>query len=411
MDYQLVTTDAQLQQICQQARACPQVALDTEFVRTRTYYPQLGLIQLYDGQQLSLIDPLTINRWQPFIDLLQDSAVVKLLHAGSEDLEVFLQRFDTLPTPMLDTQILAAFRGHTLSCGFAKLVAEYLSVELDKSESRTDWLKRPLSEAQCRYAAADVYYLLPIAQQLIQEVEAMGWSQAVADECQLLCQRRSEVLAPELAYLEIGNAWQLHPRQLACLQKLACWRLQQARERDMAVNFVVREEHLWAVARDMPVTLRELDVLGLSGTEIRYHGKTMLALVAQAKMLDESRLPKLILNLSNGPNYKTLFKEIKQVISEVAKASQLNVELLASRRQINQLISWFWQLKPGNSEPDLLHGWRGARLKARLQELLRNYPADFHASRQLAEQLRQKVEQQKQYGAESDNQTDSVIMQ
>lgn len=373
MNYQLITTDAGLQQVCEQARKHAQIALDTEFVRTRTYYPQLGLIQLYDGEQLSLIDPLPIDHWQPFKELLADSGVVKFLHAGSEDLEVFLNAFKTLPTPLIDTQILAAFTGRPLSCGFATLVAEYMQVELDKSESRTDWLARPLTEKQCVYAAADVFYLLPMAIRLIQETEEAGWTAAANKECQLLCQRRSETLAPELAYREIANAWQLRPRQLGCLQKLAEWRLRLARERDLAVNFVVREENLWQVARYMPSSLGELNSLGLSGPEIRYHGKTLVALVAEASALDEPALPAPLPNLIDQPGYKRAFKDIKTAIVTVSEQSGLSNELLASRRQINQLLNWHWKLKKNDSQPELISGWRGDLLTATLQDILKNH--------------------------------------
>jgi len=373
LNYQLITTDAGLQQVCEQAKKHAQIALDTEFVRTRTYYPQLGLSQLYDGEQLSLIDPLPIKQWQPFIELLSNTQIVKFLHAGSEDLEVFLNAFKTLPTPMVDTQILAAFTGRPLSCGFATLVAEYMQVELDKSEARTDWLARPLTEKQCVYAAADVFYLLPMAKRLVQETEEAGWTAAANNECLLLCQRRSETLAPELAYREITNAWQLRPRQLGCLQKLAEWRLRQARERDLAVNFVVREENLWQVARHMPTSLGELDSLGLSGPEIRYHGKTLLALVAEANELDEAALPAPLSNLIDQPGYKKVFKDIKAAIVIVSEQSGLSSELLASRRQINQLLNWHWKLKGADSLPELISGWRGDLLAAPLQAILKDY--------------------------------------
>ncbi len=130
--------------------------------------------------------------------MLADTQVVKFLHAGSEDLEVFINALKTLPTPMIDTQILAAFAGRTLSCGFATLVAEYMQVELDKSEVRTDWLACPLTEKQCVYAAVDVFYLLPMAKQLVQETEEACWASAANNETLLLCQRRSEMLSPEL---------------------------------------------------------------------------------------------------------------------------------------------------------------------------------------------------------------------
>lgn len=115
LNYQMITTDDGLRAVCEAASAASAVALDTEFVRTRTYYPQLGLLQLFDGQQVSLIDPLTINDWAPMRDLLLNEDVTKYLHAGSEDLEVFLNAFNLMPQPLIDTQITAAFCGRPMS--------------------------------------------------------------------------------------------------------------------------------------------------------------------------------------------------------------------------------------------------------------------------------------------------------
>ncbi|MCL6353100.1 ribonuclease D [Pectobacterium polaris] len=374
MNYQLITSDIGLQQVCTQARRFPQVALDTEFVRTRTYYPQLGLIQLYDGEQLSLIDPLTITDWAPFQALLRDEQVTKFLHAGSEDLEVFLNAFGTVPTPFIDTQILAAFLGKPLSYGFAALVADYMSVTLDKSESRTDWLARPLSEKQCDYAAADVFYLLPMAIQLVADTQAAGWMNAALDECLLLCQRKQDILAPELAYREFGNAWQLRGRNLACLQRLAEWRLRKARERDSAVNFVVREENLLQVARCLPTSLGELSSLGLSGPEIRYHGKTLLDCVAQTDGIADADCPPPVINLIDYPGYKKAFKDIKALVQRVSEQSGLSAELLASRRQINRLLNWHWKLSGQDAgTPEMLSGWRGQLYGDELREIVQGY--------------------------------------
>lgn len=371
LNYQLITTNDELKKVCERACHYDRVALDTEFVRTRTYYPQLGLIQLYDGESLALIDPLGITDWQPFTHLLKAPNVLKLLHAGSEDLEVFLHDFQMLPEPMIDTQVLAAFTGRPLSTGFAALVQDYLGVALDKSESRTDWLARPLTERQCVYAAADVFYLLPLAQQLIEQVSEAGWMAAAEDECRMICRRRREVLQPEEAYKDFSNVWQLRTRQLACLKALAAWRLTQARERDMAVNFVVREENLWQVARYMPTSLGELDKLGISGQEIRYHGKTLVALANAARELPESEWPEAEERLIDHPKYKRAFKELKAEVQNAAQRSGLSAELIASRRQINQVLSWFWLGK--NEQPELLQGWRetllGDALRATLDKL------------------------------------------
>ncbi|EBP9659238.1 ribonuclease D [Salmonella enterica] len=374
MNYQMIETDDALASLCEAVRACPAIALDTEFVRTRTYYPQLGLIQLFDGANVALIDPLGISDWSPLKAVLRDTGITKFLHAGSEDLEVFLNAFGELPEPLIDTQILAAFCGRPLSWGFAAMVEEYTGVALDKSESRTDWLARPLSERQCEYAAADVWYLLPIAKKLMIETEAAGWLPAALDECRLTQQRRQEIQAPEEAWRDITNAWQLRTRQLACLQLLADWRLRKARERDMAVNFVVREENLWAVARYMPGSLGELDSLGLSGSEIRFHGKTLISLVAKAQALPEEALPEPLLNLMDMPGYRKAFKAIKALVAEVSASHHVSGELLASRRQINQLLNWHWKLKPQNGQPELISGWRAELMAEKLTLLLQEYP-------------------------------------
>lgn len=369
----MIETDDALASLCEAVRACPAIALDTEFVRTRTYYPQLELIQLFDGANVALIDPLGISDWSPLKAVLRDTGITKFLHAGSEDLEVFLNAFGELPEPLIDTQILAAFCGRPLSWGFASMVEEYTGVALDKSESRTDWLARPLSERQCEYAAADVWYLLPIAKKLMIETEAAGWLPAALDECRLMQQRRQEIQAPEEAWRDITNAWQLRTRQLACLQLLADWRLRKARERDMAVNFVVREENLWAVARYMPGSLGELDSLGLSGSEIRFHGKTLISLVAKAQALPEEALPEPLLNLMDMPGYRKAFKAIKALVAEVSASHHVSGELLASRRQINQLLNWHWKLKPQNGQPELISGWRAELMAEKLTLLLQEY--------------------------------------
>ncbi len=142
LNYQMITTNDELASLCDVTRDAPAIALDTEFVRTRTYYPQLGLIQMYDGKHVSLIDPLGITDWAPMRELLLNTAITKYLHAGSEDLEVFLNTFGIMPEPLIDTQILAAFAGRPLSWGFAAMVEEYTGLVIDKSESRTDWLAR-----------------------------------------------------------------------------------------------------------------------------------------------------------------------------------------------------------------------------------------------------------------------------
>lgn len=373
LNYQLITTDAQLKKVCQAAAKANKIALDTEFVRVKTYYPQFGLIQLYDGEQLSLIDPIAITDMEPFRNLLTDGKVTKILHAGSEDIEVFLHHLACVPQPMLDTQIMAAFLGHPISSGFASLVNEYLTITLDKSESRTDWLIRPLSDKQCQYAAADVFFLLPLAEKLLLLINKSGYLPVVTDECQRILLRRQEILSPADAYKNIKNSWQLRAQQLACLKQLAAWRLNQARRRDLAVNFIVREEHLWKIARYLPNSLTQLHTLGLTGQEIRCHGQDLLQIVAQCHELEEKVCPPPLYHLIDHPKYREAFKAIKALTKQVGEQQKLNTELLASRRQINQLLAVHWGLKKTNITLDLLAGWRGQLLGTSLEDLLKLY--------------------------------------
>ena len=155
-------------------RGAPALAIDTEFVRERTYFPRLGLIQVGDGEIASLIDPLALSDLSPLEEILDAPETLKVIHSASQDLEIFFRVFGRFPRPILDTQEAAAVAGVGAGLGFGRLVADRLGVELAKGETRTDWTARPLSEAQLAYAAADVAYLMPLYGSLRAELEAQG---------------------------------------------------------------------------------------------------------------------------------------------------------------------------------------------------------------------------------------------
>lgn len=356
IDYQWITCDLQLAEFCFQARQKSVVALDTEFIRTRTYYSKLGLIQLYDGEQVSLIDPLSISDFSPFTALLADTNVLKILHASSEDLDVFYHYFKQLPTPMLDTQIMAGFVGMGISLGFAKLVQHYLHIELDKGASRTDWLARPLNETQLQYAAADVYYLLPTYYQLAADLAQTRWQTAVREECDFLCKKMTKPKDSNKAYKEIGNAWQLSCAELAVLQVLAKWRQEEAEKRDIALNFVVKEQNLWQIAKQQPKhTATLLDFM--HPNEVRIHGKKLLWLVEQGQAVEPQHYPAKIERLVDIVGYKHALKTLQNTLAAI-QPEDLLPELLASKRQLNQLFSWNYKGQNTDRLPELLCGWR-----------------------------------------------------
>ena len=357
ISYQIIQQDAQLKQLCEQARHYSVVALDTEFERVRSYYAKLGLIQLYFGADVALIDPLTITDWQPFIALLADANVLKILHASGEDIEIFHQQFQQIPAPMLDTQIMANFLGFPQSAGFALLAQHYLQVELDKKASRTDWLKRPLSERQLNYAAADVYYLLPIYQKMAAAMANSEWKTAIQQECELFAQKRCRQISPEKAYLDIGNAWRLNRKALNNLKFLAKWRFQEGIKRNIALNFIVSSEGLVQMAIHEPVHTAQLLDLGLHPMEIKRYGKKLLLLLEQAKRVPPEQYPDLIENISERPHYKKylnlLHKELKAMLR-----NKVPLQLVASKKALHQFLKWYWLGQSKQKLPDLLCGWR-----------------------------------------------------
>lgn len=354
--YLWVENEQQLAEVCQNARQVSAVALDTEFIRERTFYPKLGLIQLFDGKQVSLIDPTVINDFSPFVALLADQKVIKVLHACSEDLEVFECAFNQLPTPLVDTQVMATFLNLGTSVGFAKLVLHYLDVKLDKGASRTDWLARPLSEIQLQYAAADVWYLLPIYQKMQTELAQTNWQNAVNEECSAFLTKREREEDLDKAYIKISNAWRLEPQQLAVLKLLAKWRAEEAQSRNLALNFVVKESNLYEIARTLPKNPSQL-LDFMHPNEVRRHGKKILRLVEQGLNTPMELYPAKIVRLVDEPNYKYSLKALQQKLAEI-RPFDLPAELVASKRQLNQLFNWHIKGRSSDRLPELLCGWR-----------------------------------------------------
>lgn len=358
--FTVITDNTALLEICNLAQQQSAVALDTEFMRVSTYFPKLGLIQLYDSERVSLIDPLAITDFSPFVALLSNPKVLKILHSCSEDLLVFLQKFDQLPRPMIDTQIMARFLGLGTSAGLAKLAQQYLNVEIDKGATRTNWIKRPLSDIQLQYAAGDVWYLLPLYRILEKELAKTLWEQAVRDDCELALSK-THILQErdsEKAYLDIPNAWKLNPLELSRLRILAQWRQNVGIERDLALSYIVKSDNLWKVAKNNPRNTSEMLEMGLTENEVRVRGKKILQLLAQARRISSNDYPKPIERISEDPRYKKTIRLLREKVNSLTPEG-LTPEIVASKRTLEELIKWVWKYDCSQDKlPELLIGWR-----------------------------------------------------
>lgn len=373
MQYQFIQHQTELDAFTAKLADSDVLAIDTEFMRRRTLYPEIALIQVYNGEHLALIDPLSELDFSGLWHLLRDEQIVKVLHSPSEDIEVFQKFAGFVPTPLFDTQFALQLLGEGNCVGFANMVKMMLDVELDKSMSRTDWLKRPLQASQLEYAAADVFYLLPCYESLSKKVAEKGLSDIVISESQLIAQKRAFRTPDAYLYLSVKNVWQLKPRDLAVLRELASWRQNKAEKKNLALNFVLKEQNMVEIAKRRPGSLNSLrNVPGVEQMEVNRSGKEILACIEAAKAVPEAELPKRVQRLIDFPGYKGAAKEIKQSIAEVAKQQGIPLDVFASKKQINQVIGWNWKLDDAQRnkfmKPDLFLGWRHSQLKDALSK-------------------------------------------
>lgn len=270
----------------------------------------------------------------------------------------------SLPVNMHDTQVMAAFLGYSVSTGFAKLVEDYLGITLDKGESRTNWMARPLSKKQETYAAADVYYLYPLYEKLLAKVEEKGYLNSLQQECQQMLEKKAQPINQDNLYRKVKQSWRLEPQQLAVLKELCIWRYKQAQKRNLALNFVIREDDLWKVAFHQPQDFVALQALNINEFALKRHGKNLLKIVAQVGLASRLNDPEKIVRLTDNPQYKARITELKKVVNKVAEESGLAPEFIASKKLLNQYLKWCWFAdKNPEKTPLIMRSWRAELLR------------------------------------------------
>jgi len=348
----LLETPAQLERAERAWSSSPVLGIDTEFVRERTYRADLGLVQISDGNSAWLWDPLCFDSNEPITRLLENPAITKVLHSGSEDLEVMRYALDALPEPLVDTQIACAMLGQPLQLAFQGAAKWLFDVDIDKEHTRSNWLKRPLQPGQLHYAAMDVVLLPLMWAELRQQLEATGrWAWLEEDVARM--QRGSELsVDAEDAWLRIGGASRLDDASLRPLRALARWREQTAAARNRARGFVVSDAGLLALARNRPSTLAELrQISELHPRALARYGQDLLQVIAAAAA-DRSPLER-VQPLSE--TQQRSMKQMRQAVQQRASALGVDPALLASRRELEKLLRAHAASGP---IPERFLGWR-----------------------------------------------------
>ena len=350
----LITETGELAQLCQRLSKEEFVTVDTEFLRDNTYWPRLCVVQLAGDNEAAAIDAIADGiDLSPLYELMSAPNVIKVFHAGRQDVEIFFHRAGAIPAPVFDTQIAAMVCGFGDSAGYETLVSKLANGRIDKSARFTDWSLRPLSRKQIDYAIADVTYLREVYRKLAQQLEQTGRSGWLSEEMATLTD-------PATYRLEPAESWRrlkIRSRSsqfLAILREIAAWRETKAQDRDVPRNRVVRDEALMEIAAHAPQTVDELArTRGLprSVAEGRI-GEEILAAVARARALPEGERPRAPEKYDIPRGLGPVIDLLKVLLKMKCEAGDVAQKLVATSAELERIAA------DDNADVRALKGWR-----------------------------------------------------
>ncbi|GAB4288000.1 MAG: ribonuclease D [Coriobacteriia bacterium] len=344
------------------------VAIDTEFMREKTYYPRLCLLQLASDTVVAAVDPLAVDDLSPLAPLLSDAATTKVFHAGQQDIEILYHALGATPAPVFDTQIAATLAGYPLQVGYGALVEGMLGITLDKSDTFTDWAVRPLTAEQVDYALNDVRHLPTVYAMLrdeLAEKDRLAW---LADDFERLADPATYDVVPEEQWRKVKRASTLDRRGLARLRELAAWRETEAQRRDLPRRWVLADESLVEIARRAPTDRSALGAIrGVGERAVGRFGEALLRAVERGSGVPDDDLPRL-------PKRRRIAREAEQLADLMAVVVRVRARehgvapsLLAGKEDLARFAA--------GEESPLASGWRHALVGAELEALLAGHVA------------------------------------
>jgi ribonuclease D len=350
-DSALIASEPRLMELLDALDADARVAVDTEFLRERTYFPRLCLVQLAGQRVLGLIDTLASLELAPLHRFLGERRRTKVLHAAHQDLEIFAQAARAVPGPIFDTQLAAGLLGHPPQIGFGDLVGRVLGVTLEKGHARTDWTRRPLSDAQLKYARDDVRYLLPLADALAERLDKSGRSGWFAEDARAAEDLSLYVQDPATAWERLTWVRSLSGARRAAAQRIAAWREERALRLDRPRGWILSDVAISELIDRMPRSASDLGQLAELPPAVRSKcGSELLELIAKpdagpaTEARDNSRL---------NPEQMALVRRLSEELKKVGKRLELSPEVLATQKELRALVR-------GERSLPVLSGWRRA---------------------------------------------------
>ncbi|MBS3954608.1 MAG: ribonuclease D [Methylomicrobium sp.] len=362
---QYIDTAPKLSELCRQISKEPWLALDTEFLREKTYYPKFCLLQIATPDWVACIDPLALDNLNELFDAIYNPDIIKVFHSCRQDLEIFYQITGKVPSPVFDTQIAAPLLGFQENPGYAMLVSSLLNVNLSKAHTRTDWTVRPLSEAQLEYAADDVIYLCQIYKLMLEKLEKLNRLDWLKLDFELLQNTELYDVSPKNAWLKVRGKNKLTGKQLSIVQALCEWREKTAQNEDRPRNWLLRDDMLFELAKLQPSGIDELiAVRGFNERIATKHGKTICRLIDEAKQRPPVPLNDKGRSAKKSQHQEAILDILTALVRIRADENDLNPAILASRKDLELLLF---------DDPDSLlrQGWRYSMVGQELEGLLK----------------------------------------
>jgi len=352
MKTEYISNTEQLETICRQFQESEYLIIDTEFIRQTTYFPILALLQVSDGKTIAIIDPVTIDDLKPLFKVCFDPDIVKVLHSARQDMEIFYHICGKLPTPIFDTQIAAALLGYGSQIGYANLVKCLLGVELDKSQTRTNWLKRPLSQKQLDYAGNDVLYLEQIykiqRQELIKK-DRLEWLQ---NDFKFLCEHSTYEVEKMSLWKKVRGNNRLKGKYLAVLQYLTAWREEVAINENMPRKRIISDDLLLELTALLPQQLSDLKSCQyLSKKQYDNYGQAIIDNIQKTLQLDPQQWPEHPTPYSLTQQQDAMADCLMAINHLSAAQNNISPNCLCNRKELEQLIM-------GKRKLNILSGWR-----------------------------------------------------
>lgn len=361
---QYIDSDEKLKEISKLLKNNDYIILDTEFIREKNYYPKLCLIQVAASNNvLACIDPLAINDLSPFIEILKDPSITKVFHASYQDLEIFYYLMDCVPAPIFDTQPAASVLGIGDQIGYARLVEELLGVQLEKSQSRTDWSRRPLSQKQIDYAIDDVRYLqkiYPLMRSKLEQKNRLEWLDA---DFNYLTSNKTYAVDFSTCWKRVKAKQTLKGIQLAVLQQLATWREEVAIQKDRPRRWIVSDDILIDLSRRKPKnTVQIAQIRGADEKHLKRYYQAWIKAIQAGEDSPPETWPKLPTRRKASLEEDILVDLLMTLVRYQAKEHGVSASVIASRKQVMTMLQ--------EQRDTFSNDWRGALLNTLFQDVL-----------------------------------------